>query len=314
MMPKVLFLDSNHPLLHETLIAAGFNCDLFYDRTDEELLNIIPQYDVLVIRSKFKITEEILRGAKNLKCIARAGAGLENIDVDAAGKLGIKCVHAPEGNRQAVAEHALGMLLALFNKLIIADAEVRHGFWRREKNRGIELSGKTVGIIGYGNTGAAFANLLKAFRCRILVYDKYKNDIVDSGIEVVAMDEIYKHAEIVSLHVPLTNETNFLVNINFINSFRNPFFLINTSRGKCVKTIDLVNALNSNKVRGACLDVLEFENVSFEGLDKRILPLELQDVFNSNKTILSPHIAGWTYESHKKIAEVLAEKIIKAFK
>jgi D-3-phosphoglycerate dehydrogenase len=312
-MPKVLFIDSNHPILHETLINAGFECDLFWDKPKEELINLIPFYDGIVIRSKFKITAEIIDTAKNLKCIARAGAGMENIDVDYATQKGIACVHAPEGNRDAVGEHAVAMLLNLFNNINKADRELRNGKWIREGNRGIELKGKTVGIIGFGNMGSSFANCLLGFGCTILVYDKYKKNFGNNKIKEVSLEAIFEHADIISLHTPLTDETNYLLNDSFFTSFKKSIYVINTARGKCLNTEDLVNSMKSGKVLGACLDVLEYESVSFEQINSDEIPKPLQYLNHSDKTILTPHIAGWTHESNIKIAEVLARKIIQVF-
>ena len=312
-MPKVLFIDSNHPILHETLINAGFECDLFWDKPKEELINLIPFYDGIVIRSKFKITAEIIDTAKNLKCIARAGAGMENIDVDYATQKGIACVHAPEGNRDAVGEHAVAMLLNLFNNINKADRELRNGKWIREGNRGIELKGKTVGIIGFGNMGSSFANCLLGFGCTILVYDKYKKNFGNNKIKEVSLEAIFEHADIISLHTPLTDETNYLLNDSFFTSFKKSIYVINTARGKCLNTEDLVNSMKSGKVLGACLDVLEYESVSFEQINSDEIPKPLQYLIHSDKTILTPHIAGWTHESNIKIAEVLARKIIQVF-
>ncbi len=307
---KILFIDSNHPSLHQTLEKAGHICHLNYDWTKEEIIQNIHLYDGIIIRSKIKITKDILDKATNLKFIARAGAGMENIDVAYAESKGIKCIHAPEGNRDAVGEHALAMLLALFNNVLRADKEVREGKWLREENRGVELMGKTVGIIGYGNMGSAFAERLKGFGVKLLVYDKYKTNFGNECIQESSLERICDEADIVSLHVPLTAETDRMVNDIFINSFRNNIYIINTARGKCLNTDDLVLNLKSGKVLGACLDVLEYEMTSFETLDVTMLPEAFQYLTKSNKVILSPHIAGWTIESHKKIAMVLAEKIL----
>lgn len=312
-MPKVLFIDSNHPILHETLINAGFECDLFWDKPKEELINLIPFYDGIVIRSKFKITTEIIDTAKNLKCIARAGAGMENIDVDYATQKGISCVHAPEGNRDAVGEHAVAMLLNLFNNINKADRELRNGKWIREGNRGVELRGKTVGIIGYGNMGSSFAQCLLGFGCTILVFDKYKKNFGNNKTKEVSLEAIFEHADIISLHIPLTDETNYLLNDSFFKSFKKSIYVINTARGKCLNTSDLVENMKSGKVLGACLDVLEYESVSFEQINSDEIPKPLQYLIHSDKTILTPHIAGWTHESNIKIAEVLASKIIQVF-
>ena len=310
---NVLFIDSCHPSLHEKLSNSGFHCDLFWDKSKEEILEILPNYEVLIIRSKFKITKEIIDIATRLKCIARFGAGIENIDVNYAEQKGISCLHAPEGNRQAVAEHALGMLLSLLNNLRISDQEVRKGFWFREKNRGTELAGKKVGIIGYGNMGSAFAKCLSGIGCEILAYDKYKSEFSENYLDEVEMDEIFQEADIVSLHIPLTQETEYLVNQAFIQKFKKNIILINTSRGKCVNTEALVQALESRKISGACLDVLEYESVSFEGVDGNKMPEPLNYLLNSDKVILSPHIAGWTHESNLKMAELLFQRILDKF-
>jgi len=312
-MQKILFIDSNHPRLHELLREKGFTCDLFYDKPAEELKKLIPHYDGIVIRSKFKIIREIIDGAPLLKCIARAGAGMENIDVAYAEQKGIVCVNAPEGNRDGVAEHALGMLLALMNNICKADNEVKKGIWLREENRGLELGGKTVGLIGYGNTGSAFARRLRGFEVEILAYDKYKKGFANNYVKESTPEEIFEKADVLSLHIPLTEETNYLVNDEYLSKFKKNIYLINTSRGKCVNTIDLVKNIESGKVPGACLDVLEYESVSFEDVELAKIPPPMQYLVRSNKVILTPHIAGWTRESNVKIAEILAGKIIDVF-
>lgn len=306
---KILFLDSNHPLLHETLQKAGHTCDLNYQWTEEEIINSIHLYEGIVIRSKIKITKEIIDKALKLKFIARAGAGMENIDVEYAESKGIKCLHAPEGNRDAVGEHAIGMLLSLFNNLCRANKEVREGKWIREGNRGIELMGKTVAIIGYGNMGSAFTERLKGFGVKVLVYDKYKNNFGNDFITESTLDQIFEQADVISLHTPLNEETHYMINDTFINNFKKNIYIINTARGKCLNTADLVKNLKSGKVLGACLDVLEYEVVSFENLDVANVPEPFQYLIQSEKVMLSPHIGGWTIESNQKIAGVLAEKI-----
>jgi D-3-phosphoglycerate dehydrogenase / 2-oxoglutarate reductase len=307
---KILFIDSNHSLLHTMLENAGHTCDLNYHWTKEEIINNVHLYDGIVIRSRIKITKEIIDKASKLKFIARAGAGMENIDVEYAENKGIKCLHAPEGNRDAVAEHAIGMLLCLFNNLMRADKEVRQGKWIREGNRGIELMGKTVGIIGYGNMGSAFAERLKGFGVKVLVYDKYKNNFGNDVIIETTLEHIFEEADVLSLHTPLTDETHYLINDIFINKFKKNIYIINTARGKSLNTMDLVKSLKSGKVLGACLDVSEYEVVSFENLDAASLPEPFQYLSQSEKVILSPHIAGWTHESNEKIARILAEKIM----
>jgi D-3-phosphoglycerate dehydrogenase len=309
---KILFIDSNHPLLHETLEKAGHTCDLNYNWTKEQILNNVHLYDGIVIRSKIKITKEIIDKASHLKFIARAGAGMENIDVEYAESKGIKCLHAPEGNRDAVAEHAIGMLLSLFNNICRANKEVREGKWIREGNRGVELMGKTIGIIGYGNMGSAFAKRLQGFGVKVLVYDKYNPSAIEKNDFIVKAtpDQIFEESDILSLHVPLTDETNYMIDDEFISRFKKNIYIINTSRGKCLNTEDLVRNIKSGKVLGACLDVLEYEMVSFEGLDIKSLPEAFQYLAQSDKVMLSSHIAGWTHESNKKIAEILAGKIL----
>ena len=307
---KILFIDSNHPLLHETLEKAGHTCDLFYQWSKEEIENNIHLYDGIVIRSKIKITKDSIDKATKLKFIARAGAGMENIDVEYAVQKGIKCLHAPEGNRDAVAEHAIGMLLTLFNNLTRADKEVREGKWIREGNRGVELMGKTVGIIGYGNMGSAFAERLKGFGVNVLVYDKYKKNFGNEFIKESTLEDLFKNTDVLSIHTPLTEETQYMINDSFINSFSKNIYIINTARGKSLHTADLVKNLKTGKVSGACLDVLEYERISFEALDTLQLPEAFQYLIQCDNVILSPHIAGWTHESNEKIAKVLADKIL----
>jgi len=307
---KILFIDSNHSVLHETLQKAGHICDLNYNWAKEEIEKNIHLYDGLVIRSKIKITKEIIEKAVGLKFIARAGAGMENIDVAYAESKGIKCLHAPEGNKDAVAEHAIAMLLGLFNNICKADKEVREGKWIREGNRGVELFDKTIGIIGYGNMGSAFAQRLKGFGVNVLVYDKYLKNFGNDFIKETKLEEIFDKADILSLHTPLTDETHYLINDSFINKFKKNIYIINTARGKCLKTADLVKNIKSGKVLGVCLDVLEYEAVSFENINSPTLPEPFQYLINSDKVILSPHIAGWTHESNERIAKILVQKII----
>lgn len=306
---RILFIDIVHPLLKQELEKQNHICDTAYEESKDGIEGIISNYQGIIIRSRFKIDKQFIDCGSNLKFIARAGSGLENIDVDYAENKNIHCYNAAEGNREAVAEHALGMLLSLFNNLNKADQEVRNGIWEREGNRGIKLAGKTVAMIGYGNNGSAFAQVLKGFNVTILAYDKYLKDYSYKS----TMENIFKDADIVSLHIPLLVETTYLVNDNFINSFEKDIYLINTARGKCVNTKDLVRALESGKIKGACLDVLEYEETSFENLSKEELNSDMQYLINSKNIILSPHIAGWTKESNLKIAEVLLNKFISDF-
>ena len=315
MMPverKILFIDTVHPYLEEQLTVHGFKCVDGSEWSRKEIMTIIGEYYGLVIRSRIKIDAELISSASSLKFIARAGAGMENIDTAAAEKRNIICLNAPEGNRNAVAEHALGMLLSLMNNIVKSDKEVRKGIWRREENRGIELDGKTVGIIGFGNTGSSFGSKLRGFNCNILVYDPYirLDHKTDQNIRQVSLDVLQMEADVISLHVPLTEETKFMVNESFFNKTAKQPFLVNTSRGKVVETSALIQALESNKIKGAALDVLEFEALSFENIEKDKFPLSFQKLCESNQVILSPHIAGWSIESHFMISKVLSEKIL----
>ncbi|MFZ4462932.1 MAG: NAD(P)-dependent oxidoreductase [Bacteroidales bacterium] len=306
---KILFIDTANPLLREELEKMGFQCDHFPDANKDELIRIASEYVGFIIRSKIPLDDNILPKAHKLKFIARVGAGMENIDVPLAEKLGIVCLNAPEGNRDAVAEHAIGMLLALLNHLMRVDTEVRNGIWIREGNRGLEIMGKTVAIIGFGNTGSSFARKLSGFGADIIAYDKYKTGFGTDFVREVQMDEVFEKADILSFHVPLADDTSYLFDKSYIEKFQKPFFLINTSRGKVVRTSDLVEALESGKVRGACLDVLEYEKFSFEAIQSDQLPEAFRKLISMQNVILSPHIAGWTHESNRKMAEVLVQKI-----
>ena len=310
---RVLFIDSTHPRLLEMLEEAGFDCQYTPELSKDELLNIFDQFDGFIIRSKFKLTKTELDKATRLKFIGRVGAGLENIDVPYAESKGISCFNAPEGNRDAVGEHALGMLLCLFNNLCRCNAEVSKGMWRREENRGLEIKGKTVGIIGYGNMGNAFAQRLKGFGCKVIAYDKYKFDYTDEFCEEKQLQDLFEQCDILSLHIPQTEETMFMVNDDFLSQFKKPFFLINTARGKIVKISDLVKHLKTGQVRGACLDVLEYEKTSFEDLHANELPEDFQYLIDTDNVLLSPHVGGWTHESNIKLSEVTAQKIIDKF-
>lgn len=291
----------------------GLTCEEDFHSSKEKVERNIHAYEGIVIRSRFKIDKAFLDAAANLRFIARVGAGMENIDVACAEKKGVRCLHAPEGNRDAVGEFAIGMLFILFRNIGKADREVRKGKWVREGNRGEELQGKTVGIIGYGNTGSAFAKKLGGFGCTVLAYDKYKKGFGNSQVKESTMEDIFSAADVLSLHLPLTAETDRLVNDAFMKKFQKNFYLVNTSRGPIVKTTDLVKNLRSGKVRGACLDVLEYESLSFEKLDSKKLPAAFRYLAHSNKVVLSSHIAGWTFQSNEKMARVLAGKIRSAF-
>lgn len=310
---KVLLIDTAHPVLQDELEKMGFECDYFPNAKKEDYIQMAENYVGFVIRSKIPLDGSILPKAKNLKFIARVGAGMENIDVDLSEKLGIQCFNAPEGNRDAVGEQAIGMLLALLNHLIRVDNEVRNGVWIRDENRGFEIKGKTVAIIGYGNTGEAFAKKLSGFEANIIAFDKYKTGFSASYVREVQMDEIFTTADILSFHVPLTSETNYLFNQTYVDNFQKSIYVINTSRGKVLNTLDLVHAINNGKVLGACLDVLEYEKFSFEAIQSDQLPDAFRQLIQMKNVILSPHIAGWTHESHYKLGKVLADKIRAAF-
>lgn len=310
---RVLLADSNHPVLHETLIKAGFDCDLYWDKAAKELVELLPNYDALVIRSKFKLDATLLEKCTRLKCIGRVGAGMENIDQAFAKSKGIVCLSVPEGNRDAVGEHAIGMLLMLLNNLKKADEEVRLGKWIRAENRGTEIMGKTVGIIGYGNTGKALASKLSGFGCKILAYDKYLKNYSDQYVQESNMDRLYEECDIVSLHLPLTPETKHFANQEFFSAFKKNIYFINTARGPCLNTAELIPFLESGKVKGACLDVLEFESLSFEN-NTSMESEAFQYLIQSTKVVLSPHIAGWTHESNYKMSRFLAEKMIAELK
>ena len=306
---KILHIDSNHNLLINQLNDLGFENIEDYTSSKTEVEAIISEYDGIVIRSRFTIDKSFLDAASNLKFIGRVGAGLENIDCDYAKEKGVCLISAPEGNRNAVGEHALGMLLSLFNKLNKADDEVRRGKWLREDNRGLELDGKIVGLIGYGNMGKAFAKKLKGFDVEVLCYD-IKEEVADENCKQVTLKELQEKVDVLSLHTPQTPLSLNMVDREFINSFKKPFWLINTARGKSVVTKDLVEALKKGKILGAGLDVLEFEKASFENLfSSNSIPDVFQELISSDNVLLTPHVAGWTVESKTKLAQTIVDKI-----
>lgn len=309
---KILHIDSNHPLLWEQLAVAGFTNEADFTSTKEEVENKIENYHGIVIRSRFKIDKTFIDKAKNLQFIARVGAGLESIDCEYAESKNVKLIAAPEGNCNAVGEHALGMILSLFNKLNNADKEVKSGQWNRESNRGTELDGKTVGIIGYGNMGKSFAKKLRGFDVEVLCYDILPN-VGDENAKQVSLEEIQQKSDVLSLHIPWTPETDKMVNTTFINQFAKPFWFINTARGKSVVTADLVAALQSGKILGAGLDVLEYEKLSFETLFEGEKPVAFEYLLRAKNILLTPHIAGWTIESKEKLAQVIVNKIINLY-
>lgn len=306
---KILHIDSNHPVLWDQLQQAGFSNFEDFKSSKEEIEAKIHDYHGIVIRSRFKIDKTFLDKATNLQFIARVGAGLESIDCDYAASKNITLIAAPEGNRNAVAEHTLGMILSLFNKLNQADSEIRAGHWNRESNRGYELDGRTVGIIGYGNMGKSFAKKLRGFDVEVLCYDIQEN-VGDANARQVTLQELQQKADVLSLHIPWTPETDKMVDTEFINSFSKPFWIINTSRGKNIVTADLVAAMKTGKIMGAGLDVLEYEKLSFETLfNDKNTPEAFQYLLQAKNAILTPHIAGWTFESHERLAQVIVDKI-----
>lgn len=311
-MLKVLFIDFVHPLIREELNAHGFICDHFPDFLRKDFEEIIDQYFGIIIRSKITLDKELLDRATGLKFIGRVGSGMENIDLAYAVSKGIICMNSPEGNRDAVGEHTLGMLLSLINHINRADKQIREGKWIREGNRGMEIKGKTVGIIGYGNMGSAFAQRLKGFETNVISYDKYKKNYSDGNTRETDLDEIFESTDILSLHVPLTEETHYMVNKEFFGKFRKNIWLINTSRGRVVNTMDLSNQLKAGKVIGAALDVLEYEDSTFESLSGNRTE-EFDYLLNADNVLITPHIAGWTLESNIKLAKVLVDKIKIAF-
>ncbi|MDW5287183.1 2-hydroxyacid dehydrogenase [Formosa sp. PL04] len=305
----ILHLDSNHPLLKNQLIDLGFENHDDFTSTKSEIEAKINQYDGIIIRSRFTIDKQFLDAATNLKFIGRVGAGLENIDCDYAQSRGVYLISAPEGNRNAVGEHTLGMLLSLFNKLNKADREVREGKWLREDNRGLELDGKTVGIIGYGNMGNSFAKKLRGFDVKVLCYD-IKEGVGNENATQVSLETFQTEVDVVSLHTPQTLLTQNMINAEFINGFKKPFWFLNTARGKSVVTTDLVSALQNKQILGAGLDVLEYEKASFENLfTEDNMPEALHYLIQSEQVLLSPHVAGWTIESKEKLAQTIVDKI-----
>lgn len=310
---KVLHLEENHPALIEGLRVLGIQNDLAYDDSLDEVLAKLDQYDGLIIRSKYPIDETFLACAKKLKFIGRVGAGLENIDVPAVESRNIHLLNAPEGNRNAVGEHALAMLLALMNKLRVGHTSIQSGQWDREGHRGWELSGRTVGIIGYGNTGKSFAKRISGFNVRTLCYDILEN-VGDEYAQQVNWETLISQSEVISLHIPQTDLTRGLIDKKFINSIVHPFWLLNTGRGSAVVTEDLVTGLKSKKIMGAGMDVLEYETRSFSSIfNQENLSPALQYLMEAENVLLSPHVAGWTQESHIKLATTIVDKVKKLF-
>nr|WP_294872854.1 2-hydroxyacid dehydrogenase [uncultured Pedobacter sp.] len=301
---KILIVDDLHPAFKESAIALGYEVNDQPLITRAETLAVIAEYEGIAVRTKFLIDKELLSAGIKLKFVARAGAGLDNIDEAFAKEKNIELLNAPEGNMDAVGEHATGLLLSLMNNFRRADIEVRNGIWDREGSRGFELKGKTVGIIGYGFMGKSFAKKLTGFEVNVIAYDKYKTGFTDAYAKEVSMEEIVKQSDVLSLHIPLTSETRQMVDEEYLFHFRKPIFFINTARGEVVNTKAVLNAIAANKILGAGLDVLEVEK--FPALGNQDW---YQDLAKSDKVILTPHVGGWTFDSYRKISEVLAEKL-----
>ncbi|MGE5355367.1 MAG: NAD(P)-dependent oxidoreductase [Deltaproteobacteria bacterium] len=306
---RVLITDHVHELLIENLISSSYQVDYYPDIDNQYIKSIIHQYHVVVINTRTPFNREMIDMSKSLRLIVRLGSGLDIIDCEYADQKGIHVCNTPEGNRQAVAEHALGLLLGLLNRIVISNEQVKSLTWRREENRGIEIEGKTLGIIGFGNTGSSFAKLLSGFNLKILAYDKYKQRFAENYRNVIETDmtEIFRNCDVLSLHIPLTSETVHLCDMNFFKRFEKDIFLLNTSRGKIIKTSDLISCIRSGKIKGAALDVLENENPgSYNGNEK----LMYEQLFSFSNVIVTPHIAGWSVESKEKIAELTYKCII----
>ena len=304
---KILHIDSNHPTLISTLKNNGYINDLDISSSKEEIIKIIKDYDGLILRSRFKIDKDFIDNASNLKFIARVGSGLENIDCNYAKSKNIEVISSPEGNSNAVGEHAMGLLLSLLNNINTSSNQVKEGLWFREKNRGFEIEGKTVAIFGMGNTGKSFAKKISSFNCKVFFYDIDKK-IKSKYAKKSSLDFLYKNADIVSLHLPHTIKNTDLFNKEFIQKFDKPFWLINTSRGKIVNTPDLVDALNEKKILGAGLDVIDIESSSFNNIEKELNPY-FNELINLKNVIITPHIAGWTFESNVKLSQIIIDKI-----
>jgi D-3-phosphoglycerate dehydrogenase len=304
---KILHIDSNHPTLISTLKNNGYINDLDISSSKEEIIKIIKDYDGLILRSRFKIDKDFIDNASNLKFIARVGSGLENIDCNYAKSKNIEVISSPEGNSNAVGEHAMGLLLSLLNNINTSSNQVKEGLWFREKNRGFEIEGKTVAILGMGNTGKSFAKKISSFNCKVFFYD-IDEKIKSKYAKKSSLDFLYKNADIVSLHLPHTINNIDLFNKEFIQKFDKPFWLINTSRGKIVNTLDLVDALNEKKILGAGLDVIDIESSSFNNIEKELNPY-FNELINLKNVIITPHIAGWTFESNVKLSQIIIDKI-----
>lgn len=314
---KILQLDKNHRLIADQLSAKGFLIEEDFYSSYQEILEKIKDFDGIIIRSRIPLDQNFLEHAQHLKFIARVGAGMENIDSETAQKLGIALISSPEGNRDAVAEQVVGMLLVSMNRLFISSLEVKNGIWKREENRGTELKGKTFGIIGYGNMGKAVAKRLSGFGVEVVFHDILPN-LEDQFAKQVSLSELQERADVLSLHLPFTKESHYYIDDNFIDKMKKKFYIINTARGKHVKTKSLVEAIKSGKILGAALDVLEYEKSSFENINAStsLSTSQIADLvflLQSEKVLITPHIAGWTIESKEKLAQIIVDKILNKF-
>ncbi|MCB0705687.1 MAG: hydroxyacid dehydrogenase [Saprospiraceae bacterium] len=310
---RILLIDRSHPVLIAKLLESGMvQLTEAYDWNLEKIQEELPHFHGLVIRSRINLDDSLLKRGTQLRFIAREGVGLEHIDLETARQLGIKVLISPEGSKDTVAEHAIGLLLALTNRILIADREVRQGQWNREANRATEIMGKTIGILGYGNMGQSFARKISGFGCQVLTYDKYRRNYGDAFAQEASLSEIWEKADVLSIHIPYEVSNHYFVNADFIKAFRKPFYLINTGRGLVLETTALVDGLKSGKVLGAGLDVIEYEELSFNALKLAgaDVPAPLSWLRSSDQVVLAPHIAGWSFESKRKHGEVLAAKII----
>lgn len=310
---KVFFLDTVHPILKERLTKVGFECVDAIHFSIEDLLAHKDEINGLVVRARILLQSSFLSQLQNLKFIARSGSGLENIDVNYCKEQGVFCFNSPEGNKNAVAEHTLAMLLSLMNNISFANDQIKQGIWKREENRGEELDGKTIGIIGFGNNGSAFAKKLRGFEVKILAYDKYKQGFGDAQVQECTLEAIFMEADVLSLHIPQNKETLGMVNDDFISAFHKPFYFLNLSRGKIVQTEALVRGIQQNKIKAVGLDVLEYESKDFESIFSKGTPTALNELIQSKKVLLTPHVGGWSKESYFKLSDVLADKIIERF-
>ena len=306
---KILFIDRSHPYLEERLSELGFFCEMAFEKSKEEIESILPHYFGVVLRSRINIDQAFIDAGTNLAFVAREGVGTEHINILYASSKGVEVLVSPEGSRDTVGEHALGLLLCLMNHLSRADAQIRRGQWIREGNRATEIKGKTVGVLGYGNMGSAFAQRLAGFEAKVIAYDKYKLDYGDSYAEAVSLERLWAESDILSIHIPFSETNHYFINDAFLSKFKKPIFLVNTARGLVLNTEDLVKHLKSGQVRGAALDVLEYEESSFEEIPFANPPAPFKYLLEADNVILSPHVGGWSFESKLGHAQVLAGKI-----